>query len=64
VLLFFLLVFLTVVAAMDRAWPASVILGLAAAGLALRSFGDCATAMAYTLWALHQSGTTEEQQSL
>ena len=62
-LLFLLLVLLTAMAAMDQAWMVSVILGLAAAGLAVRVLGDCAIAMASSLWALEQSGTTEEQES-
>jgi hypothetical protein len=60
-LLFLLLGFLTLMAAIDQAWLVSVILGLAASGLAVRMFGDCATAMASFLWALAQSGTTEKQ---
>jgi hypothetical protein len=60
-LLFFLLVALAISAAVDQAWLVSVILGLVASALVVRIFGDCSTAMASFLWALKQSGSTEEQ---
>jgi cellulose synthase/poly-beta-1,6-N-acetylglucosamine synthase-like glycosyltransferase len=62
--LFLLLGMLTVMAAIDQAWLVSVILGLAAAGLVMRMLGDCAIAVASSLWALEQPETTEEQESL
>jgi GT2 family glycosyltransferase len=61
VLLCTLLVFLTIMAAMDQAWLVAAILGLAASGLAMRMFEDCSTAMASFLLALEQSGTRGEQ---
>ena len=54
VLLPLLLAFLFAAAALDRAWAASVILGVAALVLAVRAFLECATATAAVLRALEQ----------
>jgi GT2 family glycosyltransferase len=65
-LLTLLLALLAVMAAMDQAWPAAVILGVVAIGLAIRAFGDCAVAMASHFYIFksklleEQFGTTEE----
>jgi GT2 family glycosyltransferase len=60
-LLTLLLALLDLMAVMDQAWPAAAILGVVAIGLAIRTFGDCAVAMASYLYTFKQFGTGEEQ---
>lgn len=60
-LLTLLLTLLAIMAAMDQAWLAAIILGVVAIGLAIRALGDCAVAMAAYLDTIKQFGATEEQ---
>ena len=60
-LLTLLLVLVSILAAIDQEWLASVVLGVVATALALRTFGNCSAVMASFLCALEQSGTKVER---